>query len=238
MSDLTRLHQRLLQVVLVGRDLSDVLSEIVGIARTTMPSVDAASITLIRDDKPYTAAYDGQLAMDADELQYERGYGPCMDAAQTGRVLVIDDMAIEDRWPDYAPHAAAHGVGSSLSVPLPFQSTTIGALNTYAAKPHAFNHDERAQGEEVASWVALAIGNATAAAQTSEELANLKIAMQTRAVIEQAKGILMERYNLDQDRAIAVLTRASQNSNTKLRDVASELVTTGALVGIPRPADL
>ena len=232
MPGLVKLHEDLASVVLVNRDLNEVLSEITRVARRAVPGVEAASITLIRGEKAFTAAYDGQMALDADELQYERGYGPCIDAGLAGQVLRIDDMAREERWPDYTRHAADHGICSSLSVPLPFQSVTIGALNTYASRSHAFTEEDQILAEEVASWVASAIGNAEAAARTSDELAHLRIAMKSRAVIEQAKGILMERYKITEDRAFAVLTRASQQSNIKLREVADELVRTGSLPGV------
>jgi GAF domain-containing protein len=231
MLDLNDLHENLARVVLVGRDLSEVLSDIVGVARKAMPAVEAASITLIRGDKAFTAAYDGQMALDADELQYERGYGPCIDAGLSGQTFLIEDMTTEDRWPDYARTAAAHGVGSSLSVPLPFQTATIGALNTYSSRSHAYSEDEQALGHEVATWIAVAVGTADAAAQTSDELRNMHIAMKTRAAIEQAKGILMERYKITEDRAFAVLTRASQTSNIKLRTIAQDLIDTGTLHG-------
>src|SRR5215212_3195107 len=225
MQNLIQLHESLARVVLTpDRKVSDVLTEITGIARRAMPGTDAASITLIRGEEPFTAAYDGQMALDADELQYARGYGPCVDAGRAGQVFLIDDMRTEQRWPDYAQHAAAHGALSSLSVPLPFQGATIGALNTYAGRPHAFG--ER---DEVAAWVAVAIGRADAVARTSEDLAHLRIAMTSRAVIEQAKGILMERHKVTEDQAFTILTHASQRTNTKLRDVAADLVRTGAL---------
>src|SRR4051794_2203931 len=95
---MAELHEALARVVLADRELSEVLTEITRIARRAMPSVEAASITLIRGDKPFTAAYDGQMALDADELQYERGYGPCMDAARASQVFLIDDMRSEQRW--------------------------------------------------------------------------------------------------------------------------------------------
>jgi GAF domain-containing protein len=231
MADLTELHQDLARVALIDRDLDDVLTEITRIARRAIPGPDAASITLIRGDRAFTAAYDGQMALDADELQYKRGYGPCVDAGLTGQVLRIDDMATEGRWPDYTREVAAHGIGSSLSVPLPFQGATLGALNTYASRPHAFTEEDGVLAEEVASWVALAVENAEGAARSSHELAHLRIAMRTRAVIEQAKGILMERYKISDDRAIAVLTRTSQQNNIKLREVADQLVRTGSLPG-------
>jgi GAF domain-containing protein len=235
MADLTKLHQDLARVALVERNLNDVLTEIVGIARKAVPSVDAASITLIRGEKAFTAAYDGQLAMDADELQYERGYGPCIDAGLAGQMLVIEDMRTEERWPDYTRRAAEHGIGSSMSVPLPFQAASIGALNTYGETPRTMSAEDRALGEEVAGWIALAVGTAEAVARTSEALANLRIAMRSRASIEQAKGMLMERYKISSDRAFAVLTRASQTSNIKLREVADDLLRTGKLAGVPEP---
>ena len=225
----TELSEALARVVLADRQLPDVLNEITGIARRAMPATEAASITLIRGETPFTAAYDGQMALDADELQYERGYGPCMDAGRAGQMFLVDDMRTEQRWPDYAQHAAKHGVLSSLSVPLPFQGATIGALNTYAGRPHAFGEKDVVLAEEVAAWVAIAIGNAEAAARTSEDLDHLRTAMVSRAAIEQAKGILMERHKVTEDQAFTILTHASQRTNTKLRDVAAELVQTGLL---------
>jgi GAF domain-containing protein len=229
MNSVAELHVALARVVLADRELSDVLNEIVGIARRAMPSAEAASITLIRGEKPFTAAYDGQMALDADELQYERGYGPCVDAGRAGQMLLIDDMRSDQRWPDYAQQVAAQGVLSSLSVPLPFQGATIGALNTYAGRPNLFDDHDVELAEEVAAWVAVAVGNAEATARTSEDLAQLRTVMTSRALIEQAKGILMERHTIKEDEAFTILTHASQRTNTKLRDVAAELVRTGTL---------
>jgi GAF domain-containing protein len=231
MVDMTTLHEDLARVGLVGRDLADVLTELATVARRAMPGSESSSITLIRGEEPYTAAHDGQMALDADELQYQRDYGPCVDAGRSGEVFLISDMATEQRWPDYNRHAAAQGVGSSLSVPLPFQAAVIGALNNYSTRPGAFDEDDIAVGEEVASWVAFAVANASAAASAAEEAANMREAMVTRGGIEQAKGILMERHKVTADQAFTILSKASQRSGTKLRDVAGELVRTGVLPG-------
>jgi GAF domain-containing protein len=222
-------------VVPGGRDLSEVLIEIAAIARREIPGSEASSITLIRRDVPSTAAFDGQMAMDADELQYQRGYGPCVDAGRAGQVFLVEDMRHEQRWPDYAKHVAAQGVRSSLSVPLPFQGVTIGALNNYAANPGAFGPSAITVGQEIAAVVALVVGNADMMARTVADLAGMRVAMASRAVIEQAKGILMERGKLTEDQAFTELTRASQHTNIKLRDVADELVRTGALPERPPP---
>ena len=231
MPDLTTLHEALAKVVFADREFNEILSEITTIARQAMPGPDATSITLIRDEKAFTAAHDGQMALAADELQYQRGYGPCMDAGRAGQVFLIDDMRSEQRWPDYARNAAEHGIASSLSVPLPFQGAMIGALNTYSGRPRAFGDDDLTLAQEIAAWVALAVEKAEAATRTAEDLTHLLRAMLSRAVIEQAKGVLMERYKVTQDQAFTLLTHSSQNTNAKLRDVAEELVLTGALPG-------
>jgi GAF domain-containing protein len=231
MADMARLHQELAQVVLAGRDLDTVLGEMTTIARRALPGSEATSITLIRNEKPFTAAHDGQMALDADEMQYRRDYGPCVDAGRSGQRFLIDDMRTEERWPDYARHAASYGIGSSLSIPLPFQAATIGALNNYSTHPHAFSEDDVALGEEVASWVATAVGNATLLSGAFQDAAHMRAAMATRSAIEQGKGILMERYKITPDAAFTLLSKASQHTGTKLRDVAEDLVRTGILPG-------
>ena len=231
MADLTSLHEELAAVAMTGRPLADVLGEITAIARRAMPGSESVSITLLRGDDPFTAAHDGQMALDADELQYERGYGPCLDAGRSGLVFLIDDMRTDDRWPDYSRHAAERGVGSSLSVPLPFQSGTVGALNNYSSRPHAFGDDDVELAGTVSPWIAYAVNHASQAATAAEETANMAAAMASRAGIEQAKGILMERHRLTADQAFNLLTKASQHTGLKLRDVADELVRTGALPG-------
>ncbi|WP_235927938.1 GAF and ANTAR domain-containing protein [Goekera deserti] len=217
---------------LVDRHLDDVLTEITAVARDGLPGAEATSITLIRRGRAFTAAFAGELALSADELQYERGFGPCMDAGRAGLTLVVDDMRTEERWPDYARRVTDLGVLSSLSVPLPFQGETVGALNNYATRPEAFGEEARVLGEQVAAAVAVAVANADAVARAGDAAENMQAAMRSRAVIEQAKGILMERHRLTADAAFTVLTRASQRSNTKLRDVAEELARTGVLPGL------
>jgi GAF domain-containing protein len=229
MNNVNELHEALARIVSPTANSPRVLADITAIARQAMPGTEAASITLIREEKPFPAAYDGQMALDADELQYEHGYGPCVDAGRAGQIFLIDDMRTEQRWPDYAQRVAAHGVLGSLSVPLPFQGATIGALNTYASRPQAFGEHDLVLAEEVAAWVAVAVGNAEAPARTSDDLNLLRTTMMSRTFIDEAKGILMERHKVNEDEAFTMLIHASQRTNTKLRDVAAELVQTGTL---------
>jgi GAF domain-containing protein len=214
----------LLGIRLGGTPLPDVLQRIVEIAKDAIEGADEVSITLVRDEKPWTAAYTGQLALDADEMQYERGYGPCMDAGQSGTVLQVDDMRTESRWPDYAARVVPRGVLSSLSVPLPLQTEVVGAINCYSRTPKAFDNGSVEAGVELAGHIAVAVVNAMGYHNASDLAAHMQAAMVNRAAIEQAKGIIMAQNRCDPDAAFDILRRASQGRNVKIRDLAQELV--------------
>jgi GAF domain-containing protein len=223
----------LLSVRLTEGSLPEVLDRLVAIAKTSLTGAEEVSITLVRRDKPWTAAYTGQLALDADELQYERGYGPCIDAGVSGLVLRVDDMRDEPRWPDYAAKVAARGVLSSLSVPLPLQIDIVGALNCYATTPDAFRDDEQVElGTELAGHIAVGVTNLVAYTDAAEYGEQMREAMASRAVIEQAKGVIMAQNRCDADRAWEILRKASMGRNVKVRALAESVV-----AGITTPPD-
>ncbi|MFW3173027.1 GAF and ANTAR domain-containing protein [Geodermatophilus sp. CPCC 206100] len=217
--------RELSQVVLVDRELDAVLTEVTDLAARAIPGAESTSITLVRGDKAFTAAHTGEMALAADELQYERGYGPCMDAGRAGVVLRIDDTTTEQRWPDYTARVTGVGVRSSLSMPLPYQGTSIGALNIYSTRPAAFATPQSLEAATaVADAVAVAVANADAHHRLGEQARNLRLAMESRAVIEQAKGVLMAQRHLDAEQAFEVLREASQRYNRKLREIAAGIV--------------
>jgi GAF domain-containing protein len=219
--------RELSRVALVDRSLTEVLTDITRIAAMGIPGAESTSITLIRDDdKAFTAAHHGEMALLADELQYAKGYGPCMDAGRGGVLLRVDDMRNETRWPDYVDHVVAEaGVLSSLSVPLPYQGSSIGALNNYSTKPAAFATPESLRAAlEVAEVIAVAVANADSHWQLGEQARNMRLAMDSRAVIEQAKGVLMAQRHVDAEQAFEILREASQRYNRKLRDIALGIV--------------
>ena len=210
---------------MADRSLEEILTEITDIAAEGIPGAESTSTTLIRGDKPFTAAHSGDMSLAADELQYAHGYGPCIDAGRGGVVLRIDDVQEEARWPDYMAHVQETGVRSSLSVPLPYQGTSVGALNVYSSKRAAFASPESLEaGLEVAETIAVAVVNADAHHQLSEQARNMRLAMDSRAVIEQAKGVLMAQRHVDSDQAFEILRDASQRYNRKLRDIALGIV--------------
>jgi GAF domain-containing protein len=218
--------RELSRIVLVDRTLHEILTDVTRIAAQGIPGAEATSITLLRNEEPFTAAHYGDMALAADELQYEHGYGPCMDAGRGGVLLRVDDMRTEERWPEYVAHVVrTTPVRSSLSVPLPYQGVFIGALNNYSTQPAAFASPESLQaGLEVAELVAVAVANADAHHQLGEQARNMRVAMESRAVIEQAKGVLMAQRHVDAEQAFEILREASQRYNRKLRDIALGIV--------------
>ena len=196
------------------------LQRIAELARELIPGVTEASVTLIANDKAHTAACTGRLALDLDESQYGRGYGPCLEAAVGEEIREITDARQETRWPDYARTAVERGSLSSLSVPLPVREGIHGGLNLYAVDADGFDDDARHMSRAFASYAAVAVHNMHLYESTRDQAEHLDTAMQTRAVIEQAKGILMSQRRCDAQEAFSLLAAASQRSNRKLRDIA------------------
>jgi len=216
----------LLGVRLNQGPLDEVLQQLVEIADDALPSTDAVSTTLVREDKAWTAAFAGQLARDADEMQYEHGYGPCIEAGTTGTILLVEDTREETRWPDYTARVAERGVLSSLSVPLPIQADVVGALNCYSRAPSAFPPEAIEVAKELAGHLAVAVGNAVAYTDAARLVEQMRNAMSSRAVIDQAMGVIMAQNRCGPQAAFAILTRTSQNRNVKLREIAHNIVAT------------
>jgi len=205
-------------------DLTGVLNAIADLAKRTIPGASEVSVTLVRGRGAHTAAFTGDLALAMDESQYQSGHGPCLDASATASTMSVPDMNTEDRWPDWAERATDAGVGSSLSIGLPVQESVSGALNIYATKPAAFDDDAVALSRTFASYAAVALANAHLYDATANLAADMQAAMHSRAVIEQAKGIIMAERRCTAEQAFQLLTKLSQDTNRKLRDVAAMLV--------------
>jgi GAF domain-containing protein len=207
------------------------LQTVADLTRAVMPGHPEASVTLVVKDHPTTVATTGQLALDLDEKQYERGHGPCLHAARTGELTEIADMRTDARWPDYSPRAAESGALSSLSVPLAIDDDeqVTGAINVYAREPNAFDEASRTAATHFGPYAAVAAGDLHAFHSARTRADNLQAALATRGVIDQAKGILMDRHKLTADQAFQVLAQMSMKTNRKLYAVADELVHTGAL---------
>jgi len=210
-------------VALSQSDLEATLTEICRLAVQAVPNAEGASVTTLPQGRPGALASD-DWARSLDELQYSEHEGPCLDAYRTGNVFRIRDLADEPRWPSYVPRAVAHGARSMMSLPMAAEGSVIGALNVYSRKPDAFDGEAASVGEIVAAHAGLA-SQVSAALFGHRALAEqLSDAMRSRAVIEQAKGIVMATNRCGEDDAFQSLVRLSQSTHRKLREVAQEIV--------------
>ncbi|MCU1692204.1 MAG: histidine kinase [Frankiales bacterium] len=215
-------------VVLGQDDLSSALTEIARIAVRTLPDCDGASMTMLEEGVPAVVAADGPWATALDELQHVEREGPCLDGTRTGVVFRVRDLAVEARWPFYSPRAAALGARSMVSLPMAAEGKIVGALNVYSREPDAFDAETVALGEMMAAQAGVATQVAASFFRHRDLAEQLREAMQSRAVIEQAKGVLMATRRCDADTAFATLVELSQTSNRKLRDLAAAVVAEAA----------
>jgi GAF domain-containing protein len=210
--------------------MEGLLQRVTDLVKTVMPGRSEASVTLLIRERPSTVVATGRLAVDLDEGQYERGHGPCLHAAATREIAEIPDTRSETRWPDHTRRAAEHGNLSSLSVPLVIDHPQVsGALNIYARQPNAFDEATRWAATRIAPYAAVAAGNLYLYRRALGRAEHLETVLASRAVIEQAKGILMERHHMTAHGAFRILARASIHTHMTVRRLAEHLVHTGDL---------
>ena len=189
---------------------------------------DAATVTARQGRDLATAQATDQRLVGLDEAQYESGEGPCLEVLDPHEPIYLDDAGDPDeRWMHFAQTAEHLGVESSLSVHLPLDTDTVaGSLNLYARHQVELSDKEIQRALPFATQVATAMESINLYRSTAKLAENMAEAMRTRAVIEQAKGMLMAENQITADEAFQLLSRTSQAANTKLRDVAQRLVNT------------
>lgn len=219
------------RIKLSDTDLTGVLTKVAELAKVTVSGAHEVSVTLVRGSGAHTAAYTGDLALTLDEWQYREGGGPCLDAAAAAGTVSVPDLTVDNRWPVYLRRAMEAGVRSSLSVGLPVHELVTGALNIYAIKPDAFDEDSVLVAQTFSGYAAVALANAHLYDTTATLALQMSAAMEHRAVIEQAKGVLIAERHCTPQEAFTILAKLSQDSNRKLRDVAAALIT-GAQQGL------
>ena len=218
--DLAQRMADLARAAAAPRSVDDVLSDVTATAKQLIPGVDTAGVLLVAKNGKYESlAGITELPHKLDDLQMTFEEGPCLQAAIDEVIVRTDDFRTEGRWPKYSPAVVELGVLSGLSVKLYTAERTAGALNLFAFKPHAFNADD----ETIATVLA---AHAAAAILASRQGEQLQSALTTRDRIGQAKGIIMERYGIDDIAAFDMLKRLSQDSNTRLTDVAQRVIDT------------
>lgn len=209
---------------LEGISLADMLSKIARLTTDVLKGADEVSVTLIERGNPTTVAFTGPLSVALDERQYEAGRGPCLDAIEAGQPVRITSTKREERWQDWAQHAASQGCGSSMSVPVPLQREVLAALNIYSYDEDGFDDTDAELGITFAAYAGVTLANKHLYDAQGRIVEQLQNAMRSRAVIEQAKGIIMADRRCTSEEAFDVLVKMSQDANRKLREVAQDLV--------------
>ena len=207
-----------------NQTLAESLHQVCELTMHAVPQVAHVGITLLVEGKLTTSVFTHPEVPDMDQAQYRTGDGPCVDAYRDAVPYRIDSTLEPGRWQAFRDSAAAHGVLSTLSLPLMIHDGAIGALNMYAESERAFGHDDQETAMLFVTQAAFLLANAQAYWDARNLSENLEQAMVSRATIEQAKGIIMSTMGCSPDEAIEVLVSQSQRQNIKLRELAAELV--------------
>ncbi|WP_046469636.1 GAF and ANTAR domain-containing protein [Allosalinactinospora lopnorensis] len=203
------------------------LQQAVDLATQMIPGCDYAGITISQPgSKVFTPASTGRATVEVDQLQYDIGEGPCLDIATSDVGWVqSDDVGTDPRWPRFGASAQKLGISSVLSYGLESPRGMLGVLNLYSQKREAFDASTR----DIASIYAAHAGAALSAQRMQE---SLRAAMDSRESIGIAIGILVERHKVTASHAFDMLTQVSQDTNTKLRELAERVAATGQEPGV------
>ena len=204
-------------------DTESMLAGIVHAALELVPHAAEASVSLITGRRTIDSrAASSDLPRRVDALQIETGQGPCMDASYEERVVSVPDLSTDRRWPDFSWSAYKLGARSMLSFQLFVDGDHLGALNLFGKDAGVFDAESERIGALVAAHAAVAVAG-------NQQVSQLTKALDTRDLIGQAKGILMERYKITAQQAFLLLSRASSELNIKLHDVAEQLTISGEM---------
>lgn len=205
-------------------DLGEVLHRTVEQVVRAVPDADMASVSVLANGTPQTVASSSDRVLAIDAEQYAAGEGPCLEAARTGQAVRVSVDELGDRWPRFARSARIAGVASYLSCPLVIDERLAGSLNLYSEHGHGFRQLDEAVLRLYVTAASAAIANARRYAEARRLAGQLRQALDSRAVIDQAMGMLMVTRNMNPEQAFEELSRQSQNANVKLRDLAARIV--------------
>jgi len=222
--DETAAYAELGKIVFADQSLTETLLQVAVLAKQVLPETPEVSVTLVEGNQARTAAFTGTLAVQLDERQYDNGYGPCLDAAVSGQTIKLVMDAPNSPYPDFCAVARRRGVSHTMSVGLPVASRTVGALNIYNLTGQPFTDNSDKIAATFAGFAAIFLANVSLYHNAVDTAAQLQTAMQTRSVIEQAKGIIMAEKCCSDADAFKILARISQNKNVKLNVLAQALV--------------
>lgn len=204
--------------------LADMLTHVAEFAARAIPGAEGAGLTLIQDGRPDTVVASAEFVRQVDTIQYRLGEGPCITAAAEGHTVRSGSLSGEKTWSRFGPRVGRLGVHSVLSLPLSGAAGVIGVLNVYAHDKHAFDDRSEELGELFAIPAGITVHTAQQLDQARRVAAQLNTALSSRAVIDQAVGIVMSRSGCSAGDAFDRLRHISQTEHRKLADVAQHVV--------------
>lgn len=214
------------ELVADARSLPELLGDVARFASIAIPHVDGASCALRQPFlgvRTVTATVD--FVTDIDRVQYDEFHeGPCLTCMESGRVTISGSLGGDDRWPHFGGRVARMGVHSALSLPLIVAGEVIGAINAYAKARDAFGEHAVALGVQFATSAAVSVYHAQLLYSARTRTEQLQRALGSRAVIDQAIGIIRSRTGASAEQAFERLAQFSQNENVKLATLAERLV--------------
>jgi GAF domain-containing protein len=216
-------------LILDSTDVRDFLQELTEFTAkelsNTIPGIHAA-ITLRRRKRSTTAAASSPEAHFLDEIQQAHGQGPCIEAMNTARTVIVADTRDEPRWPGYCRVVAQRGYRSILGVPLTLDEGAKAALNLFAPEPNSFHGSAISICESYSCQAGRALRLAVRISSKQLLADDLKAAMETRTAIDTAVGMIMAQNRCTNEEAFNMLRRASANRNRKIHDLAEDLINT------------
>lgn len=206
-------------------DVVELLTRLVGRSVEVL-GVSAAGLMLVAPEGDLRLAASSSEAMRVVELfELQAQQGPCLDCYRTGEPVVNQDLAVVNgRWPNFAPVALEAGFRSVHALPLRLRGQVIGAVNLFRADEGAMDGVDVLAGQALADMATIAILQHRAAVESQVLNEQLNFALNSRVLIEQAKGVLAERAGLDMEQAFARLRNHARSHNLRLVDVAQSVI--------------
>jgi GAF domain-containing protein len=198
------------------RDPQEMIAKISDYARVLVDADEAGIMVTHSRRDVETPVATGELVVRAHDLQAMFDEGPCLDAIEGKATYLTGDTANDDRWPKWGRAVADLGVRSAIGVRLATRGRGYGSLNVYANRLNAFDHEQ-------AELVEVLAAHASAAFASAERERGLTDALESRTIIGQAQGILMQTFNIDAETAFSFLRRISQHENIRLHALAEAI---------------
>lgn len=215
---------RVTKLLKTQRSLPAQMEAVVGIVKRTVPSCDAAGIVLLVEGEPTSVAVTDRLTIELDLVQYNTGDGPCLTALRDGNVIRIDILERDSRFTRFAPGALDQGLRSVLSTPLDANGRTVGALNMYSTTENAFDDRTSEAVRPIAEYAGQAIGTSPLYAYSLDMVDGLVEDLESRAIIEQATGVLMASQDQTSGEALGHLRDLAMRSGESMRTVAGWVI--------------